>query len=258
MVAELVAARHLLALLAWRDVAVRYKQSFLGIGWAVVRPLATMIVFTFIFGGVMGVAEKTSQPYPLFLVAGMLPWMCFHTALMGTGTSLVLNRVLVTKVYFTRLALPLSASATPLIDLAVSMVVLLALMAWYGGGGIGGVAIAAASIGTLMITAWAVGLTLAAVLAWYRDLKQGLPFVLQAWMFLGPVVLPIDPWGDSLTSWLAWVNPVAGSIMAFRAGVTGAEVPWLVWGWSAGVSVVGLWGALLLFSWLEEEMGDVI
>ncbi|MEM0915415.1 MAG: ABC transporter permease, partial [Planctomycetota bacterium] len=180
------------------------------------------------------------------------------TALMGTGTSLVLNRVLVTKVYFTRLALPLSASATPLIDLAVSMVVLLALMAWYGGGGIGGVAIAAASIGTLMITAWAVGLTLAAVLAWYRDLKQGLPFVLQAWMFLGPVVYDIDPWGDSASSWLAWLNPVAGSIMAFRAGVTGAEVPWLVWGWSVLVSVIGLWLALLLFSWLEEEMGDVI
>ncbi|MEM6332363.1 MAG: ABC transporter permease [Planctomycetota bacterium] len=258
MLAELVAARHLLWLLSWRDVTVRYRQSFLGTGWAVVRPLTTMVILTYVFGMALGVSERIDMPYPLFAVTGMVPWMFFHAMLLGLSTNLVRNSVLVTKVYFSRLALAQSGMASPMVDLAVSMLVVVGVMAWYGAGSLQGVLIAAAAMGTLTITVTALGVALSALLTWYRDMRQALPFVLQAWMFLSPVLYPIDPYGESLRAWSVWLNPVAGSIMAFRSGIAGEPVDWALWGSATAVSVVGLAVGLWVFSLLEEKMADVV
>jgi lipopolysaccharide transport system permease protein len=183
---ELWEYRELLYFLIWREVRVRYKQTALGIAWAVIQPIMTMIVFSIFFGR-LGKLPSDGLPYPVFIYCALLPWQLFASALTESSNSIVLNQRLVTKVYFPRLIMPISAVCVGLIDFGLSFVILLMLMAYYHV--VPGVAVWTIPVWALLavVTALATGLWLSALNVRYRDIRYTLPFVTQIWLFATPV-----------------------------------------------------------------------
>ena len=253
---ELWDYRELLYFLAWRDVKVRYKQTMLGAAWAVIQPVIAMIVFSIVFGTLAGVPSD-DVPYPIFVYAGLLPWQFFASTMNTAANSLVGNRPLVTKIYFPRIFLPSAAVGAPLLDLVISFGVYAGLMVYYQY--IPGrlalllpvliLLTAMASLGASYILA---GLTVL-----YRDFFAIIPFMLQIWMFASPVVYPVSIFPEQY-QWLVMLNPMAGIIDAFRAGLLGTPMEWTQLGISAAVAA-GLFGfGLLYFRRLERRFADVI
>ena len=221
---ELWEARELLYFLVLRDVKVRYKQTVLGVAWAVLQPVFTMLVFTIIFGQFAKIPSD-GLPYSIFVFAGLLPWTFFSSNISQASMSLMNQQSLLTKIYLPRLFIPASAVGSGLVDLFVSFVVFGALMLYYGVPvGVGALALpflvaltAAASLG--------VGLILAAVTVTYRDFRYVVPFLIQSWMYLSPVIYPVSMVPDKWQPLLA-LNPMAGIIDAFRSALFG--LPWTV------------------------------
>jgi lipopolysaccharide transport system permease protein len=221
---ELWEARELLYYLVLRDVKVRYKQTVLGVAWAVLQPLFTMFVFTIIFGRFAKIPSD-GLPYSVFVFAGLLPWTFFSSNISQASMSLMNQQSLLTKIYLPRLFIPASAVGSGLVDLLVSFVVFALLMAVYRVPvGVGMLAVpvlialtAAASLG--------VGLILAAVTVTYRDFRYVVPFLIQSWMYLSPVIYPVSLVPDQWQLLLA-LNPMAGIIDAFRSALFG--LPWNV------------------------------
>ncbi len=195
---ELWEYRELLYFLAWRDIKIRYKQAALGVAWAVIQPLLTMVIFSVIFGQ-LAKLPSDGIPYPVFSYAALLPWQLFAGALQRAGTSLVGNSNLITKVYFPRLVIPISAVAAGLVDFAISFVVLLGLMAFYGITPTWAILTLPLFVLLAALTALAVGLWLSALNVQYRDVQHMIPFLVQAWMYASPVaysagLIPTGPW----------------------------------------------------------------
>ncbi len=221
---ELWVARELLYFLVLRDVKVRYKQTVLGVAWAVLQPVFTMIVFTIIFGRFAKIPSD-GLPYAVFVFAGLLPWTFFSNNISQASQSLLNQQSLLTKIYLPRLFIPASAIGSGLIDLLVSFAVFGLLMIYYGvrvGPGLLALPIlvaltAAASLG--------VGLTLAALIVTYRDFRYVVPFLVQSWMYLSPVIYPVSLVPVKWQPFLA-LNPMAGIIDAFRSAMLG--LPWNV------------------------------
>jgi homopolymeric O-antigen transport system permease protein len=217
--AELWGARGVLWFLAWRDIKVRYSQTVLGSAWAVLQPLLSTAVFAVIFGRVARMPSD-GVPYPLFAFAALVPWTYFAAALTGAANSLVANTSLITKVYFPRLAIPLAAVFSTLVDFSVSFAVLLAVLI---GRGMWPNALVLALPGLLlvaMLTAAGAGCWLAALNIQYRDVKQIVPFLVQLWMYGSPIVYPLslvpEHWRPILS-----LNPMVGVISGFRAALLG-------------------------------------
>lgn len=251
---ELWRYRELLYILTWRDIKVRYKQTALGATWAVLQPFATMAVFSLFFARVAG-ASKGATPYPLFVFAGLLPWFFFANAISSASQSIVGSQSLVTKVYFPRLLIPMSAVGAALIDLAVAFAMLLVLMAYYGvAPGLGLLFIPALTLG-LLIAALGVGTLLAALTVAYRDFRYVVPFAVQLWMFATPTVFLESSPGDSL--WMA-INPAQGLITNFRIAVLGGAVQWGSLAVSLGVSLGLLLVGCLYFRRVERDFADII
>lgn len=262
-VPELVGYRDLLWLLALRDIQVRYKQTALGAAWAVLQPLAMMVVFTFVFGRFMNIAARVDVPYPIFAYAGLLPWTFFAASVNGSSNSLVANAALLRKVYFPRLIMPLAALGAPLVDYTVALVVLGGLMAYFHVALTWQLLLLPVLVGSAIIAALAVGLLLSALTVSYRDLRHVTPFLLQVWLFVTPVIypLPIAPRyaGSVDVAHLAMnLNPMAGTISAFRAAVLGTPIDGSAWCVSLGVSLLILAGALKLFAANERRFADVV
>lgn len=255
--AELWRYRELLFILAWRDIKVRYKQTALGVAWAVLQPLATMAVFSIFFGRV---AEMPSGgvPYPLFVFAGLLPWFFFQSAVTSSSGSVVGNQALVTKVYFPRLIIPLSSAGSAVIDFAVSFALLLAMMPIYGTAPGWGVLLAPLLVVLLGLAALGVGLLLAALTVAYRDFRYVVPFAIQLWMFATPAIY-MDPQliGPTGNAWLS-LNPAHGLIAAFRACVLGGDINWLSLGTAVAVTAAFLAGGAAYFRRVERGFADVI
>ena len=188
---ELWRYRELIFFLTWRDIKVRYKQAVLGVAWAVLQPLLTMVIFSVIFGNLLRTPSE-GIPYPLFSLTALLPWQLFASALQRTSISLVGNSNLITKVYFPRLAIPLSSIFAALVDFGVSFVVLLGVMIYYQYWPTWNMLWLIPMVLLTLLTALAIGLWFSALNVQYRDVQQMVPFIIQAWMYASPIVYSID------------------------------------------------------------------
>jgi homopolymeric O-antigen transport system permease protein len=256
-VRELWEYRELLYFLIWREVKVRYKQTLLGIVWAVVQPFFTMLVFTIVFSR-FGRVPSDGLPYPVFAFCALLPWQLFAFALAESSNSVVANQRLITKVYFPRLIIPLSAICVGLADFVVGFAVLLALMAYYGIAP--GVAVWTLPLWTAfaVATALAVGLWLSALNVRYRDVRYTVPFLTQIWLFATPVAYPLSVVPASWRAVFA-LNPMVGVVEGFRWALlgNGAAPPLAVAVSAVTVSVV-LCGGLFYFSRTERTFADIV
>jgi lipopolysaccharide transport system permease protein len=254
---ELWNYRELLFFLTWRDVKVRYKQAALGIGWAILQPLLTMLIFSVIFGSL---AQLPSEgiPYPIFSFVALLPWQLFSGALTRSSTSLVNNHNLLTKVYFPRLIIPISAVAAGLIDFFVSMVILLGLMLYYRI--VPNLAILTLPFFVLLslLTALAVGLWLTALNVKYRDVQHLVPFLVQAWMYASPVAYSTDLIPSGGWRILYGLNPLSGVIQGFRWALLGGTPPDWMLAASTFMVLILLVSGLFYFQNMEESFADLI
>lgn len=256
---DLWAYRELFGILAWRDVAVRYKQTVIGVLWAVIRPFLTMVVFTVIFGRVARLPADGGAPYPVMVFAGLLPWTLFSTILSEASASLVGNANLIGKVYFPRIIVPTATAGVALIDFAINLLILVGLMLWYG-----------------FLPTWRIlllpGFTLIAVLASlgpallitalnvkYRDFRHVIPFIVQFGLYVSPVgfssaVIPAQ--------WRFWysLNPVVSAIDGFRWCVLGGRSALYLPGFVASLAVTALllWVGVTYFRRTERTFADVI
>jgi lipopolysaccharide transport system permease protein len=257
---ELWRYRGLLWILGLRDVQVRYKQTALGVAWAVIQPLFTMLVFTLFFGRLGGMEDRIpdSVPYAVYVLCALLPWQLFAFALTQSSTSLVANRGLITKVYFPRLLVPMAPLLCGLMDFAVSFVLLLVMMAYYGV--VPGAAVLALPLFLLLalMTSLAVGLWLSALNAVYRDVQFTLPFLAQIWLFLTPVAYPStivpERW-----RWLYGLNPMAGVVDGFRWSLlVGDGLSWPLLATSVASVLMLLVGGLFYFRSMETYFADLV
>ena len=253
---ELWAYRELLYCLVWREVKVRYKQTALGMIWAVAQPLFLMVVFTVVFGR-FGQLPSDGVPYPVFAFAALLPWQLFAFALTESSQSVVANQRLVSKVYFPRLIVPIASVCVGLLDCVIAFVVLLALMAWYGV--TPGLAVLTVPIWMLLavLTALGVGLWLAALNVRYRDIRYTLPLLTQGWLLATPVAYSLSLVPPEWQAWYA-LNPMVGVVEAFRWALLGSRpLPDAVW-ISIGTTAVLLTGGLFYFRRTERTFADII
>jgi lipopolysaccharide transport system permease protein len=255
-VRELWEYRDLLAFLIWRDVKVRYKQTVLGAAWAIVQPLATMAVFTVLFGR-WAKMPSDGVPYPIFAFAALTAWTFFSNAVSTAANSLVGSTHLVSKVYFPRLLIVLSGLGTGLVDLAVSLVVMLGLLAYYRIGISWHLAALPALILVIVCVALGVGSALAALCAVYRDVRYVVPFLLQLWMFASPVIYPLTL-VPAARRWMFSLNPMAGAIDGFRSALLGLPFTWAPLVSAAVMAGALMWGGLLYFRRVERRVADLI
>lgn len=249
--------RELLYFLTKRDIKVRYKQTVLGGLWAIIQPLFTMVVFTLFFGRLAKVPSD-GIPYPIFVYAGILPWTYFANALFASGNSLVGSANLITKVYFPRLIIPASASLAGLIDFFIAMILLGVLMIYYQF--IPGISVVLfpVLVGLTFLCAVGVGLWLSALNVQYRDIRYAIPFVIQLWMFVSPVIYPVSMVGEKY-QWLLALNPMGGVITAFRASLLGHQpIDWFLLGISAAIILFLFLSGMYYFRKMEKTFADVV
>ncbi|MDH4229805.1 MAG: ABC transporter permease [Nitrospirota bacterium] len=255
---ELWDYRELFLILVWRDVSVRYKQSMLGVLWAILAPLITMTIFTVIFGRVAKIPTN-GIPYPIFSFSGLLPWLFFAQALQVSSASMVAERNLITKVYFPRIILPAAATLAPLVDFLIACLILGAMMVYYGFVPTWhALYLIPLCVLWALATALGVGFWLGALNVYFRDVKMIIPFLIQVWMFASPVVYPASLFPQKW-QWLYGLNPMAGVIEGFRWAMLGQGVaPGPVVLASVLVSVLLLGGGVYFFRRMERSFADVV
>ena len=253
---ELWAYRELLYFLTWRDVKIRYKQTAIGIFWAVLQPVLTTAIFTILFG-VFARFDTRDIPYPLFALSGLMIWLFVHNSISMASTSFVNNTSLVTKVYFPRLVVPIAASLAGLFDLLFSIAILAALMAFHGT--VPGVEALLAPVFLFLAVVQAVslGTLFSALNVRFRDVKFALPFLLQVWMIASPVFYPSTILPDKWRLVFA-LNPLTGIIEGFRSSLFGTPFDWpAILVSLASLAAIAV-GSLLIFKRMEDEFADVI
>jgi lipopolysaccharide transport system permease protein len=255
--AEFWRYRVLLYFFVWRDVKVRYKQTAVGVLWVLIRPLLSVLVFTVVFGKLVKVPSD-GLPYPIFVLAAMVPWTFFSTA-VSTGTnSLVSSAPLITKVYFPRLTVPVSAVLSALFDVAISFILILALMAWYGKTP---PLTSLLSIPLLFVLTFivslGVSLWLGALNVKWRDVGNAVPFLVQVWMYATPIVYPLSL-VPAKWRWVAAINPMTGVTEGFRSALFGR--PWDVGSlvFATAVGLVSVASGLVYFRWSERTFADTV
>ena len=246
----------LLYFLVWRDVKVRYKQTLLGVTWAVLQPVLTMVVFTIFFGRLARMPSN-GVPYPLFVFCGLLPWTLFAHALTESSNSLVGNQNLITKVYFPRLVVPIAAVLGGLVDFAVSLVLMLGMMAWFGMAPTGAVIVLPLLLVMAIATSLAAGLWLSALNVRYRDVRYTIPFLSQLWLLATPVAYPAALMPEQ---WhlIYGLNPMAGVVEGFRWALLGTPLPTALLLTSTPVVLVLLVSGLIYFRRVESSFADVV
>ena len=249
--------RELLYFLVWRDIKVRYKQTALGAAWAIIQPFFSMVVFSLFFGRLAGVPSD-GIPYPVFAYCALLPWNYFAGAMDRAGNSLVGNANLITKVYFPRLVIPISAVAAGLVDFTISFVVLLGLMLYYKITLTWMIFTIPLFVLLAVLTALAVSLWLSALNVQYRDVQYMIPFLIQAWMYASPVaysagLIPTGPWRI-----IYGLNPLAGVIQGFRWALLGGNPPDELMVISVVMVLLLLVSGLYYFRRMERTFADVV
>lgn len=251
--------RDLFLILAWRDVSVRYKQTLIGVAWAVLRPFLTMIVFTVVFGRLANLPTDGDAPYALLVFAGMLPWTLFSSALTGAADSMIASSQLVGKVYFPRMIIPVATVVTALIDFVISLSILAAVMAWYRFAPGWQILLLPAFVVLALLASIGPGLWIAALNMKYRDFRYLLPFLVQIGLYVCPVgfssaVIPQQ------YRFLYSINPMVGIIDGFRWSILGGSSPLYLPGFLLSLAVVAffLWLGISRFRATEKSFADLI
>ncbi len=253
---ELWAYRELLVVLAQRDLKVRYKQTVLGAAWAIIQPLTTMLLFSLVFGRLAKIPSD-GLPYPIFVYAGLLPWMFFANALSGSGNSLVGSQHLISKVYFPRLIIPLASISTSLVDFAISSLILLALMVYYSIGWSMNLLAVPLLVLAVIFIALGVGTLLSALTVSYRDFRYVVPFMVQFWMYATPVIYPASLFPEKW-QWILYLNPMAGLIEGFRSAFLGRPFDFTGIAISMTVAVIVFVFGIFYFEKMERRFADII
>lgn len=262
---ELWRFRELIYFLIWRDVKVRYKQTLLGASWAVLQPVLTMVVFT-IFFGKLGKIPSDDVPYPIFSFTALLPWGLFSKAISDAGRSMVANRNMITKIYFPRLAIPLSSVLSGLVDFSIAFLVLIGMVLYYNYAPNStynivltpAILLLPLFVLLALVTSLGVGLWLSALNVNYRDINYVLPFLTQLWFFLTPIVYPSSLLSTNFQLVYA-LNPMVGVVNGFRWSLLGIDyglpVTFLI---SSVVAVLLLTSGLFYFRRMERTFADLI
>jgi len=249
--------RELVLFMIWRDVKVRYKQTLLGAAWAVIQPVLTMLVFTFVFGTVAKVPTE-GMPYPIFSYTALLPWGLFTAALNTASRSLTANQNMVTKIYFPRLVLPLASVLGGLVDFAIAFVILIGMMLYYHVSPTGAVWTLPLFLVLTLVTALGVALWLSAINVQYRDVNYVLPFLTQFWLFLTPVAYSAQVISAKWQTVYS-LNPMAGVVNGFRWALLGTNTgPDLNMAVSVAISIAFLVSGLFYFRSMERTFADTI
>lgn len=249
--------RELLYFLIWRDIKVRYKQSVLGVAWAIFKPLLTMIIFTIFFGKLVKVPTD-GIPYPIFAFTALLPWQFFAQALSESSNSLVMNQELITKVYFPRLVTPFAAALVGLVDFCLAFIVLIAMMYFYGIHLSATILLVPVFVFLAIITALAFGLWLSALNVRYRDIHHVIPFITQVWLFLSPIVYPISVIPEKWRA-LYFLNPMVVVIEGFRGALLGnMNISNYFFIISISAMCIIFFGGLIYFKRMERTFADVV
>jgi lipopolysaccharide transport system permease protein len=253
---ELWKYRELLYFMTWRDVKIRYKQTAIGVFWAVLQPVLTTAIFTIIFSG-FARFDSINIPYPLFALSGILVWLYVNTSITMASNSLIGNTNLVTKVYFPRLIVPIAATLSGLIDLLFGIFLLVPLMVFYGANVTWQIVFAPLFIVLGVLLTLALGTLFSAVNVRFRDVKFALPFALQIWMFLSPVFYPLEILSEKWRLIFA-LNPLTGVLQGFRASLFGTEFDWFAISISFVSTGVLILFALFVFKRMEDDFADLI
>ena len=257
--ADLWHYRELFAILAWRDITVRYKQTVIGVAWAVVRPFLTMVIFTIVFGRLANLPSDGATPYPVLVFAGMLPWFLFSSILSDASNSLVGNANLVGKVYFPRIIIPASAAVVAIVDFAINFALLAGLMLWYGFWPSWHIIFLPLVIVLAVLASLGPALLITALNVKYRDFRYIIPFIMQFGLYVSPVgfssaVVP-QQW-----RLLYSLNPVVGVIDGFRWCLLGGESRIYLPGFALSLAVVAffLWLGIRHFRRTERTFADLL
>jgi len=251
--------RELLQVLAWRDIAVRYKQTVIGAAWALIRPFLTMVVFTIVFGKLAKLPSDGTAPYALMVFAGMLPWSFFSSALADAANSLIGNANLISKVYFPRLIVPIAAVMVALVDLLISFAILIALMLWYRFMPGWQILLLPIFVAIAFMVSLGMGVWIATLNVKYRDFRYVIPFIVQLGLYVSPVgfssSIILDQW-----RLLYSMNPLVGVIDGFRWCLLGGESQLYLPGlWlSIGVTAFFMWLGVRQFRKMERSFADLI
>jgi len=260
---EVWAYREMLYFLIWRDVKVRYKQTALGAAWAILQPLLTMIVFTIFFGRLAKVGSD-GLPYPIFSYTGLLPWTFFAHGLTQSSSSVIGGANLLRKVYFPRLIIPASPVLGGLVDFGIAFLVLIGMMAYYGIWPGAAVVLLPFLLLLAIVTALGVGMWLSALNVEYRDFRYVVPFLVQMWLFVTPVIYPASRVAAKLAqhglpAWLYGLNPMSGVVEGFRWALLGSgSPPGPILAVSAAVSLVLLVSGAFYFRRMERTFADIV
>jgi lipopolysaccharide transport system permease protein len=255
--------RELFQVLAWRDLSVRYKQTVIGVAWAVVRPVLTMLVFTFVFGTVANLKSHGTAPYALMVFAGLLPWQFFSTALTDSSNSLTTNANLISKVYFPRLIVPTATIVVAFVDFAISFILLLGMMVIYQFVPPWQIIFIPVFVALCFLTSLGPGLWITSLNVKYRDFRYVIPFIIQFGLYLTPVGFTKDVILAKIPENLHFVynmNPMVGVIDGFRWCILGGPPPFLEPAFliGIGVTIFMLWLGIRQFRKMEKTFADLI
>lgn len=253
---ELWQYRELLFAMAMRDIKVRYKQTVLGVAWAVIQPVASMIVFSVIFGGLAKIPSD-GLPYPVFVFSGLLAWNFFSSSISTGGVSLLSAGGMISKVYFPRIVVPLATIGVSMVDFIIAVVILLALMFYYQVAFTFGMLLVPLLFLGLLFTAIGISAWLSAVTVAYRDFRFVIPFMLQIWMYLTPVIYPLS-FIPTHWQWVLKFNPILGWVEGIRAAFLGRPIDWSLVGISGVLTLVLLFIGIRYFEKAERRFADII
>lgn len=253
---ELWEFRDLIYFFTWRDIKVRYKQTILGFTWAIIQPLTAMLIFTLFFGSLAKIPSD-GIPYPIFAYAALLPWTLFAESITRSTNSMVMNANIIKKVYFPRIALPISSVISPLLDFALAFTILILMMAYFRITPTLNLIWLPVFLLLAVITSLGIGLWLSALNAMYRDFQYVVPFMVQIWMFASPVVYPVSMVPESYQL-LYGLNPMTGVIEGFRWALVGTNAPGPVIYVSAAISVVILITGAFFFRRMQKTFADQV
>jgi lipopolysaccharide transport system permease protein len=255
---ELWEFRELLYFLTWRTVKVRYKQTLLGVAWAIIQPFFTMVVFSIFFGRLAGISSD-GIPYPIFSYAAMVPWSFFAHGLTQASNSLISGSQLITKVYFPRLAMPISTILSGAVEFVLAFIVLLGMMIYYGIFPTVNVVWLPLFLLLAAVTSLGTGLWLSAMNVQFRDVRYTVPFLTQVWMFITPIVYPSSLIEQPLLRTLYGLNPMAGVIEGFRWALLGTDTqPGPIIIASSAVAVLLLVSGAYYFRRMEKTFADLV
>jgi lipopolysaccharide transport system permease protein len=254
---ELWDYRELFYYFAWRDVKVRYKQTVLGALWAIIQPLTTMLIFTVLFGRVANIPSD-GIPKPLFYLSALVPWTYFSTTVSTISLSLTSNSELLTKIYFPRLILPSSVAVSGMMDFMIASTLVIGFLLYYGIDVTAAMWLWPLFVVALVLLALGVGMLLAALNVKYRDIKYAVPFGIQLWLFITPIIYPASSIPEGYR-WMFYINPLTGIIEGIRhALVPAVPIHWAVVSFSLGMTILTFIGAALFFNRSAKDFADYV